>query len=377
MTVRRSNLRVRVDDVGRVEIVDPGFAELPLLREIDSAFEVRSQRLPGFSHPSLLAVRTYRAPIGIDAARAISDRALWGLHDECMRGLAADFTERPNGTACSASLLDIKVLLAQRMLRRCNLCARQCNVDRTKGEPGVCGLGTEAYVAEHFVHIAEEAPINPSLVLNLHGCGLRCRFCQQHAILVPQSRESDRLDAGLWQRLDLNGARSLSFVGGNPDESLPAILEFLSAAPADWCLPVVWNNHAYSTLDVLRLLDGVIDAYVPDLKYMNERCGKRLSGVAKYLETATNAIREMLRQGVPVFVRVLVLPGHINCCHLPAMEFLSELSSFENLFVSIRGQYSPDWKITARDGELCRRPYASEMQLVKTRAADLGLQSVD
>jgi putative pyruvate formate lyase activating enzyme len=377
MTVRRSNLRVRVDDVGRVEIVDPGFAELPLLREIDSAFEVRSQGLPGFSHPSLAAVRARRVPIGIEAARALSDRALWDMHDECMRGLAKNRKERSDSTACSVSLLDIKALLAQRMLRRCNLCARQCNVDRTKGGLGTCRLGTEAYVAEHFVHIAEEAPINPSLVLNLHGCGLRCRFCQQHAILVPRARESDRLDAGLWQRLDLNGARSLSFVGGNPDESLPAILEFLSATPPDWRLPVVWNNHAYSTPEVLRLLDGVVDAYVPDLKYMHERCGKRLSGVANYPETATRAIHEMLRQGVPVFVRVLVLPGHVNCCHLPAMESLGGLYSFDNLFVSIRGQYSPDWKIGARDGELRRRPHASEIELVREHAAERDLRMMD
>lgn len=376
MTVRRASVRVRVDDVGGVEIVDPGFAELPLLHEINPAFEVRSQRLLGFSRPSLLAVRARYTPIGMDAARALSDRALWGIHDECMRGPATDFTERSSGTACSASLLDIKVLLAQRMLRRCNLCARQCNVDRTNGGLGTCRLGTEAYVAEHFVHIAEEAPINPSLVLNLHGCGLRCRFCQQHEILVPRVKASDRLDAGLWNRLDLNGARSLSFVGGNPDESLPAILEFLSAAPSDWCLPIVWNNHAYSTPEVLRLLDGIVDAYVPDLKYMNERCGKRISGVAKYPETAMNAIREMLRQAVPVFVRILVLPGHINCCHLPAMAFLDELSSFQNLVVSIRGQYSPDWKITARDGGLCRRPHASEVQVVVKHAAELGLQVV-
>jgi len=375
--MRRSSLRVRVDDAGRVEIVDPGFAELPLLRDIDPTFTVRSKRLPGFSLPKLLATRAQRTPVSFESARALSTGALWGIHDECMRKLKAEVDSTSADTASFASLLDIKTLLAQRMLRRCGLCARRCNVDRTRGELGVCGLSAAAYVAEHFVHISEESPINPSLVLNLHGCGLRCRFCQQHAILAPRSRGSVRLDASLWQQLDLKGARSLSFVGGNPDESMPEILKFLGTAPADWRLPVVWNNHAYSTPEVMQLLDGVIDAYVPDLKYMDARCGERLSGVAEYPDTATDAIRKMLYQRVPVFVRVLVLPGHNDCCHLPAMEFLGGLSGFENLFVSIRGQYSPDWKIGARDGELHRRPHTSEIQHVTKRAADLGLRIVN
>lgn len=374
--MRRSSLRVHVDDSGSVEIIDPGLAELPLLREIDSSFAVRTDRLPGFSAPKLHATRARHTRVELEAARGLSTSALWDIHDECMRKFEVESGTTLRNKEPFASQLDIKTLLAQRMLRRCDLCARRCNVDRTRGELGVCGLGAAAYVAEHFVHISEESPINPSLVLNLHGCGLRCRYCQQHAILAPRIRGSVRLDARFWQQLDITGARSLSFVGGNPDESLPAILKFLDATPADWRLPIVWNNHAYSTPEVVRLLDGIIDAYVPDLKYMNERCGKRLSGVAKYPETAANAIREMLYQRVPVFVRVLVLPRHNDCCHLPAMEFLSGLSGFENLFVSIRGQYSPDWKIGARDGELHRRPHASEIQHVTKRATDLGLRII-
>lgn len=368
-------LRVRVGSCGEIEIVDPGFDALELLRGIDPAFRVEQAVLP-IAHrlPAFQWTRDAGSGVTADALRSMSDDELWAAHDDLLTNQDGPGLATPRKG--EASLLTLKAHLARRLLRGCNLCARRCNVDRARGEIGVCGLGQDAFVAAHFVHIAEEPPINPSLVLNMNGCGLRCRFCQQHAILAPRSRGAEQLDAALWQRLDAKGARSLSFVGGNPDESLPAILEFLSVAPSDWCLPIVWNNHAYSTPEVLRLLDGVVDAYVPDLKYMNERCGKRLSGVANYPQTAANAIRAMLLQRIPVFVRVLVLPGHNNCCHLPAMEFLSELSGFENLFVSIRGQYSPDWKITARDGELCRRPEASEVQLIKARAAELGLHTV-
>lgn len=369
----RAQLRIRVSPRGDIEVVDPGFDTLPLLRGIDPKFRVKQAALPMAHRPPVFQrTRLTGSGVSANALLSMNDHDLWATHNALSNG-QVDPGQHPARDG-EASFLALKTVIAHRLLRSCNLCARRCNVDRTRGETGVCGLGQDAFVAEHFVHIAEEAPINPSLVLNLRGCGLRCRFCQQHAILAPRSPDSERLDGALWRKLDLGSARSLSFVGGNPDESLPAILGFLNAAPADWRLPIVWNNHAYSTPEVLGLLEGIVDTYVPDLKYMNDRCGQRLSGITKYPETATSAIRAMVLQGVPVFVRILVLPGHVDCCHLPAMDFLGGLLGLERLFVSIRGQYSPDWKIGPRDGELNRRPHASEIQRVTARAAELGLR---
>jgi putative pyruvate formate lyase activating enzyme len=231
-------------------------------------------------------------------------------------------------------------------------------------------------VAEHFVHIAEEAPINPSLVLNLAGCGLRCRFCQQGALLNPAQVIGALLTPALWDTLSTHGARSLSFVGGNPDESLDAILRFLAAMPVDWRLPIVWNCHAYGTLETVELLDGVVDAYVPDCKYGTEACGRRLSGVRQYPATAQAAVAAMLAQGVPVIVRILVLPGHFECCHGPVLDWLATLGG-ERLFVSVRGQYCPDWQITARDGALARRPRPEETEVVRARARRLRLSLLD
>jgi putative pyruvate formate lyase activating enzyme len=226
------------------------------------------------------------------------------------------------------------------------------------------------------VHIGEEPQINPSLVLSLAGCGLRCRFCQQGPLLEPAGVSADPLGPALWPRLETRGARSLSFVGGNPDESLFAVLRFLAAAPADWRLPVVWNNHGYSTLDTLRLVDGVVDCYLPDFKYGSEACGRRLSGVPDYPATALAAVTAMLGQGVPVIVRVLVLPGHLECCHAPVLGALAALPQ-ANLIVSVRGQYCPDWRITARDGALARRVAPEETEAVRQMAGELGLRLAD
>jgi putative pyruvate formate lyase activating enzyme len=237
-------------------------------------------------------------------------------------------------------------------------------------------LGTEATVAEHFVHIAEEAPINPSLVLNLAGCGLRCRFCQQGALLEPSRVTGERLEPELWARLQAKGARSLSFVGGNPDESLYAILRFLAAASLNWRLPIAWNCHAYGTLETMSLLEGVVDAYVPDFKYGNEACARRLSAVSHYPATARAAITAMLAQGVSVIVRILVLPGHFACCHVPMLDFLATLDR-ERLWVSVRGQYCPDSKIAREDGALVRRTSREETEAVRDKARSLGLTLID
>jgi uncharacterized Fe-S radical SAM superfamily protein PflX len=242
--MRRQPLRARADDSGNIEIVDPGFDSLPLIHAIDPEHSIRSEELPGFVRPRVLATRTAGTDILVPEIANLDGAVLWNLH----RTMVARVRRRNMEPACEgeASLLDVKIELTRRALSRCSLCAHRCGIDRTRGEVGVCRLGTEATVAEHFVHIAEERFINPSLILSLAGCGLRCRFCQQGALLDPARVSGDALDASLWTKLDTAGARSLSFVGGNPDESLYAILKFLKAAPEDWDLPIAWNCHSYA-----------------------------------------------------------------------------------------------------------------------------------
>lgn len=371
----RTQTRLRVDDVGSLEVVDPGFDSLDLLQALDPQFRIRRAPLPGFSSPRFMYLREVSCDVPAPQLITVSEDALWHAHGAAMHRLR-DEKSPPVQARRFASLFDLKIELARRVLASCRFCHHRCGVDRSRGALGVCRLGTEATVAEHFVHIAEEAPINPSLVLNLAGCGLRCRFCQQSALLTPAAVSGEPLAPGLWPRLRTTGARSLSFVGGNPDESLYAILQFLAAAPSHWRLPIVWNCHAYATLETLSLLDGVVDAYVPDFKYGNEACGRHLSAVRDYPATARAAITAMLTQGVPVFVRLLVVPGHIECCHAPTLNVLATLQR-DWLCVSVRGQYAPDWQITPGDGALARRPTQEEIEAVRDKVRSLGLTLID
>lgn len=374
MSLRRLPMRIRIDEAGGIEVIDPSVDELPLLRSVDPTFEVRSAPLPGFTGPRLHQTR--RAGCGVSVARLQdeSEAQLWELHAAGMERLRSQAHGREVGDG-EASMLALKIELAWRLLSPCRLCSHRCGVDRMRGERGRCQLGASATVAEQMVHIAEESPINPCLLLNLAGCGLRCRFCQQGHLLDPASVKGAPLDAAHWDTLDTTGARSMAFAGGNPDESLYAILQFLATAPADWSLPIVWNCHGAATLETVSLLDGVVDAYVPDFKYGSDQCGLKLSDIADYPATALAAITAMLAQGVPVIVRVLVLPGHDTCCHLPVLQRLTSLRG--TCLISVRGQYCPDYMITSADGALARRPTWEEVKAVGATAHQLGLTLID
>ena len=360
----RKSLRLRVLPEGDLEIVDPDPATLELIQVLDPGFSIRTEPLTGFSGPCLLRTKVLGAGVSAADLPGLTDDILWQIHRGVPRvGSLVQDSE--------ASLLDLKVELAWRMLRQCSLCGLRCMVDRTRGERGRCGLGTQAFVYESYVHIAEEPPINPALNISLRGCGMRCRYCQQGPALSPRGASAEALSPAYWAQLDLTGARSLTFVGGNPTESLHAILGFLRGAPPEFPLAIGWNCSGYDAVEAIRILEGVCDFYVPDFKYGNDACATRLSAAPGYVENACRAIAEMCSQGVPIFVRVLVLPGHVECCHLPSLELLAPLRS--GIKVNVMGQYAPDFLIREVDGPLARRPLLAEVTQVRDAAQRLGL----
>ncbi len=359
----RDGVRLRIREDGAVVFVDPDPSVLPLMQELDPSFIVRQESLPGFSTPRVMATATTGSGIARASLAAADWDALWSAHN------VAQVVPVLRGEA-EASLLDLKVEIARRMLRNCELCGLRCGVDRTAGERGRCGLGSNAFVYESYLHIAEEPPINPSLNVSLRGCGLRCRFCQQSPALQPRGAATDILSAATWAQLNLDGARSLSFIGGNPTESLPSILEFLAAAPPNFALPVVWNCAGYDTVEALRLLNGVCDAYIPDCKYGNDACAVALSNVPGYTGVMRAAVEEMCRQGVPVYVRMLVLPGHVECCHLPCLELLAPYR--EQIQLNVMSQYMPDFLIRPSDGALARGVSQAEVNEVRDAADGSG-----
>lgn len=358
---------------GSLEVVDPALEDLPLLQEIDPDYSIRTAPLQGFTTPGFQEIRRWRVPILKRDLLNIDASMLKELHEtEILRVKELERKIYDRFSDDRATLLDLKIEMARRELMSCYLCGRGCGVNRLQGEVGFCGLGVDAYVGGTFIHISEEPPVNPSLLIELHGCGMRCRFCQKPELLVIDKEVI--LSGTSWLNLDTASARSLSFIGGNPDESLYAILRFLDTAPDDFNLPVVWNCHGYGNIIVYKILEGVVDVYIPDLKYGDDECAATWSGCERYVDTAHTCIAEMARQGVPVIVRMLILPGHSECCHIPSINWLKDYAPSVSL--NIMNQYYPDFKITGLNGPMAQRPEAREVQKIITEVEKAGINLI-
>ena len=203
----------------------------------------------------------------------------------------------------------------------CTLCPRRCRADRTV-RPGFCGLGEEMRIARIAPHLWEEPPISGTRgtgAVFFSGCTLRCVYCQNGEIShtgAGRPFTPRELSDALKRLADL-GVHTLSLITGTP--FVPQILDALELWRPP--LPVVWNTSGYETVETLRLLDGVMDVYLPDFKHFSSRAGQLCAGAPDYFETASAAISEMCRQtGVPRYgedgimlrgtlIRHLILPG--------------------------------------------------------------------
>lgn len=366
------NTKMYVAPDGGLTIVDPTITTLPLIRKLNPDFSIQSAPPPSGFVPNIQKLRqSYITGISQQELRSLPDEALWDLHD---RILAQDLRPGSQGTV---NLLDAKVELARREITHCRLCGWECGVNRFV-TPGRCQLKEEAYYTPPFIHIAEEGPINPAATIKLYGCGMRCLYCQTWEILpVAKGRlEGKKLDQTVWSDLGktpgFRDAASLEWAGGSPDENVYSILKALRFAP-HLNIPIVWNCHLYASGTALKLLRGVVDVYLGDMKYGNDQCGQSLSGVPRYWEYTKGGLQAMVTHRARIIIRILVLPGHFDCCHLPIIRFLAPYR--KRLWVSILDQYTPDFKAVSCPG-MDRRPTTVEIKKVRGAIRAYGLCDV-
>ena len=223
----------------------------------------------------------------------------------------------------SGELLE-RIRQGYRRLKRCDLCPHLCGVNRLKGETGVCRAGALPRVASANVHWGEEPPISGtrgSGTIFLSGCSLHCRFCQNFPIsqLGNGNNMTTRELAAKYMKLQSLGVHNINFV--TPTHFLPQILAALYlAVNQGFRLPIVWNSSGYELVTALRLLEGIVDIYLPDMKYAGDEEAVRFSAAPGYREINRSAVKEMLRQvghlrfddrGIAVrglVIRHLVLP---------------------------------------------------------------------
>ena len=254
--------------------------------------------------------------------------------------------------------LNKRVELLQEFIKECQLCPRQCHVNRLNGEVGYCGAGSDLMVSSAFPHFGEEPPLvgfNGSGTIFLTHCNLRCIFCQNYDI--SHLGRGDRITlsdmARAMVKLQEMGCHNINFV--TPTHYASQIVASLPKA-MEWGLrlPIVYNCSGYESIEVIRLLEGVVDIYMPDVKFMDEKYSKRYSNAPDYPEVIKKVLKEMHRQvgdlttnskGVAergLLIRHLVMPGGVASSET-VLKFIAEEISVHS-YVNIMNQYRPEYR---------------------------------
>ncbi len=278
---------------------------------------------------------------------------------------------------------------ARALLSPCRVCPRNCGVDRLSGEMGHCRSTTELVVSSITLHHGEEPPISGyrgSGTIFLTNCNLRCLYCQNYPISQLGSGNTLTVEEVVQGMLLLQGRGAHNINWVTPSHMAPVLMEaLLTARKQGMNLPVVYNSGGYDAVEMLRLWDGIIDIYMPDMKYANSRIARKFSGIPDYPRHNQAAILEMHRQvgdlqitddGVAVrglLVRHLVLPHNLSGTE-QVLKFLAEQVSADT-YVSLMRQYFPAFhavKIRQLERPLTNAEYESAVEMLDKLGMEAG-----
>ncbi len=278
--------------------------------------------------------------------------------------------------------LNQRIQLLKEFLKECRLCPRECRVNRLNGEVGYCKAPSEIMVSSAFPHFGEEPPLvgyHGSGTIFLTHCNLRCVFCQNYDIshLGRGEQITSSEIAKAMVKLQEMGCHNINFV--TPTHYAPQIVASLpEAIEMGLSLPIVYNCSGYESIEVIRLLDGVIDIYMPDAKYMEEKFSKQFSNAPDYPEVIKKDLKEMYRQVGDLktnskriaerglLIRHLVMPGGVASSEA-VLKFIAEEIS-PHSYVNIMDQYRPEYR-AYEYSEISRRithkEYLETIQMAK------------
>jgi putative pyruvate formate lyase activating enzyme len=283
-----------------------------------------------------------------------------------------------------------RVKLAYEHLQACDVCPLNCGVDRLAGELGICKTGELAQISSYGPHPGEERPLSGwrgSGTIFFSRCNLRCVYCQNADISQMghgQEVDSDKLGE-IMLKLQRMGCHNINLV--SPSHVIPQILAAVKVAGENGLhLPLVYNTGGYDSLEMLKLLDGVVDIYMPDMKYGDETIARKYSLVRDYPEINQKAVLEMHRQvgdlqidpsGIAqrgLLIRHLVLPNDLASSEV-VLRFIAEKIS-RNTYINIMDQYHPAYRATEFP-DLNRRITPEEYHQVIAMAKNFGLTRLD
>ncbi len=365
--------------------------------------------------------------IPVEAVLSETDEdMLWGILEEktadfldLWKGIRSRQAVLPAPAADQPDLVDLCQELSQRMLRHCNFCRWNCEVDRSQGEKfGTCKLAAETRVSSYFHHLGEELIYRGrqgSGTIFFTSCNMRCAFCQNGDISTDKDNGqgvSARSLATMAWLLRMEGCHNINWVGGEVTIHLHTIVEAISLLDkiqpnrqelgailpikSDYFLPVLhlqpelalyqqsfnapmlWNSNFFMTDESMRILRVLMDVWLPDLKFGPGRCAVTLARTPWYWETVTRNIQAIYDWGEDLTIRHLIMPNHVECCTLPVLEWVAE--HMPDVPVNIMDQFHPDnfcdprnTKYDKKYQEIARRPTSEEVRQAFRYAERLGV----
>ncbi|MEM2236766.1 MAG: radical SAM protein [Candidatus Caldarchaeum sp.] len=363
-----------------------------------------------------------RVPVEADLTTLTEDE-LWRLHEKkaqefntLFESIKEDRIKLEELPPAKPNFLDLKVALVKKMLRHCNFCRWNCRVDRSLGAKlGTCQLDYRSRVSSYFHHRGEELPIRGtkgSGTIFFTSCNQRCVFCQNSDI----SHDKDNgivftpqmLAWTMWQ-LRMEGCHNINLVGGEPTIHLHTIVEAISMlrffkdvdakameAKADLYIPygmdvryasykgefntpILWNSNMYMSGETMKILRELVDIWLPDFKFGNNRCAVWLARTPWYFETVAANHKLIYEWREDIVIRHLIMPGHVECCTKPVLKWIAENMPLTP--VNIMDQYHPDCycnpsdpRFDKRYADMARYPTREEILESYRYAKSLGLR---
>jgi len=287
----------------------------------------------------------------------------------------------------SKGILDERIIQLEARLTSCTLCPRQCRVNRLEGALGYCQAPAELIISSVFAHYGEESPlvgVGGSGTIFLTHCNLKCLFCQNYEISMKGEgiRYSHKDLAAAMIDLQQKGCHNINFV--TPTHYVPRILQGLSLAIDEGLsIPLVYNCSGYESLEVVKLLDGIVDIYMPDIKFLKRALSERYCNAPDYPDVVREVLKEMQRQvgdlvmdgsGIAqrgLLIRHLVMPSLSENTKDVLLFIRQEIS--RDAFVNIMAQYHPCYQ-ASRFLEISRKPTLKEYNEAAAYARAIGLK---
>ncbi|MHA2090216.1 MAG: radical SAM protein [Candidatus Kariarchaeaceae archaeon] len=315
------------------------------------------------------------------------------------------------------NLMDLNVELVNRMLRHCQFCRWNCKVDRVSAtqsgtKTGTCQLGEESRISSYFHHRGEEIIFRGTVgsgTIFFTSCTMRCKFCQNGDISKDKENglpfTAKSLSLIIWL-LRMEGCHNINFVGGDPTMHLHTVVEAISELTffepsssdlqeimriksdrfmnyplnknyadyqGEFNSPMLWNSNFFISEKAMRILRTVIDIWLPDFKFGNNTCSRRLARTPWYFETVAQNHQTIHDWGESFSIRHLIMPNHNECCTFPILDWMK--ANIPNALINIMTQYHPDCYVTEdpKLADINRRPTSQEFQEAFVYAQKLGL----